>query len=55
MANMGYCRFRNTLPDLQDCLDHLDDEDLDKAEAYARGKLIEVCRVIVERATEEEQ
>ena len=26
MANMGYCRFRNTLPDLQDCYDNLWEE-----------------------------
>ena len=26
MANMGYCRFENTLSDLRDCLNHLDDE-----------------------------
>ncbi len=25
MSNMGYCRFRNTLPDLRDCYDHMAD------------------------------
>lgn len=25
MANMGYCRFRNTLNDLRDCHEHMDD------------------------------
>lgn len=24
MSNMAYCRFENTLPDLQDCADALD-------------------------------
>jgi hypothetical protein len=40
---MGYCRFENTLPDLQDCFDHLDDFDngeLSKSEARAAYKLI---------------
>lgn len=26
MANMSYCRFQNILPDLRDCLDHIDDD-----------------------------
>ena len=26
MANMSYCRFRNTLGDLRDCREHVDDE-----------------------------
>ena len=25
MANMSYCRFQNTLGDLRDCAEHLDD------------------------------
>lgn len=47
MANMGYCRFQNTLLDLFDCEDHLNDHDLNDDEKYARANLIEVCRRIV--------
>ena len=43
MPNMGYCRFQNTLRDLQDCYDHLWDEDLDEYETEARRKLISLC------------
>ena len=46
MANMGYCRFRNTLADLRDCQDHLFD-DLSEEEEKARARLTEVCRQIV--------
>jgi hypothetical protein len=42
MANMGYCRFQNTLPDLQDCVDNLEDE-VYVEEARARRKLIKLC------------
>ena len=53
MANMSYCRFENTANDLEDCYDHLGDEDLSDSEKRARGKLIDYARRIVE-ATEEE-
>lgn len=44
MANMSYCRFRNTVADLRDCLEHLDDtEGLSEGEAKARLRLINVC------------
>ena len=44
---MSYCRFRNTLSDLEDCADNLWDE-LSEEEEKARKKLIELCREIVE-------
>lgn len=47
MSNMSYCRFRNTLSDLQDCVDYIDD-DLSPEEARARECLVEVCAEIVE-------
>lgn len=50
MSNMSYCRFENTLSDLQDCRANLDDDDLDGREASARRALIELCRTIVEAA-----
>lgn len=43
MANMEYCRFTNTLSDLRDCLDHLDDEELSEVETKARARLIKMC------------
>lgn len=45
MANMSYCRFQNTLLDLQDCMSHLEDapEDLSDDERIARAHLIELC------------
>ena len=48
MANMSYCRFRNTLEDLRDCERNmdLDEERADPEEVRARQKLIELCRKI---------
>ena len=49
MGNMAYCRFENTLADLRDCYDHMD-EPLDGrdevSEFRARQKLIKLCREI---------
>ena len=45
MANMDYCRFRNTLEDLRDCADAINDE-LSAEEKRARDRLVEVCREI---------
>lgn len=42
MSNMSYCRFENTLSDLEDCLDHIED-DLGSEEFQAREELIKVC------------
>jgi len=43
MSNMGYVRFENTLPDLQDCFDHINDQNLSLSERAARLSLIELC------------
>lgn len=43
MSNMDHCRFTNTLEDLRDCYEHMDDEDLSEAEAKARLRLIKLC------------
>jgi hypothetical protein len=48
MANMGYCRFQNTLKDLQDCWEHFGDEGLSPEEDKARQRMLELCRSIVE-------
>jgi hypothetical protein len=47
MSNMSYCRFENTLEDLRDCLDHIEDEVGSKDEHEARKELIEVCQEII--------
>lgn len=52
--NMGYCRFQNTLADLEDCFEHISD-DLSKEEQKARIKLIRLCKEIVEYDDREEQ
>jgi hypothetical protein len=46
MGNMSYCRFYNTLQDLLDCQEHLDDAIANPDEARARRRLIQVCREI---------
>ena len=46
MPNMSYCRFSNTLGDLQDCYDHMDDEIKNEAEQRARKRLIKLARSI---------
>ncbi len=42
MANMSYCRFRNTVGDLRDCADNMDDDDLSTEEQRARHRLIKL-------------
>jgi len=43
MANMGYCRFENTLDDLEDCYEHMDDNNLSEQESKKRRMLIKTC------------
>jgi hypothetical protein len=47
MSNMSYCRFRNTITDLRDCYENMDEEIRDKDEAKARLRLIKLCKEIV--------
>mgnify|MGYP001600836884 CR=1 FL=1 len=48
MANMSYCRFRNTLPDLHDCYDNWDEASTESdEEAHARQQLLKLCIQIV--------
>lgn len=47
MANMSYCRFQNTLADLQDCYDHFGDDDLSEEEEAAALELLTLCQDIV--------
>ena len=43
MSNMSYCRFQNTLSDLKDCMEHIEDEGLSEEEEEARERLKELC------------
>ena len=52
--NMSYCRFQNTLIDLHDCLQALEEIDfniseLSKDEAEAACRLIKICQEIGEQ------
>ncbi len=49
MANMSYCRFENTIRDLRDCFDNMDDNDLSKSEFRYRNMMIEMCREIADQ------
>jgi len=40
---MGYCRFQNTVQDLNDCYDHMDDDALSDEEKRARRRLIRMA------------
>jgi len=44
---MAYCRFQNTVGDLEDCLEHIND-DLSDYEIEARDRLVELCKDILE-------
>jgi hypothetical protein len=54
MANMGYCRFQNTLPDLQNCYEHMEDTNLSKEEERAKNKLLNLCQNIVDEYGDDE-
>ena len=45
MSNMSYCRFQNTVGDLNDCHENMDDDDddLGRDEKRARSRLIRIC------------
>jgi len=44
MPNMSYCRFQNTLGDLQDCADNMvNTKDASGEEIEARKGLIDLC------------
>ena len=47
MANMSYCRWENTLNDLRDCAEHVNDT-LDGSEACARAALLELAADMLE-------
>ena len=49
MPNMSYCRFRNTLPDLRDCLNNMWNVS-SETEAKCRKSLVAVAIAIVEES-----
>lgn len=55
MSNMSYCRFENTLADLKDCDEALNDrglDDLSESEKKAAIKLIAMCKHIADSVEE---
>ena len=48
MSNMSYCRFQNTLSDLRDCIEHLQDEEMSAEEVAAKNKLVKLCVEVAE-------
>jgi len=51
MPNMSYCRFENTVNDMQDCLNAIEDRevnDLSSYEVMALQHFLELGRVIVD-------
>lgn len=53
MSNMSYCRFRNTLADLTDCLEALECGTLalDSEEMSAYEELVDICQQIIDADT----
>lgn len=60
--NMSYCRFQNTLTDLEDCFDAMcgvgeyyqSRADISEEEINALERMVEVCRDIVNMADDDE-
>ena len=49
MANMSYCRFNNTLNDLEDCKEALENREIESVTEKRKAKaLIELCQEIVD-------
>jgi len=57
MGNMAYCRFKNTLSDLEDCYEDMefgkDFSELSLTEQEARNELVALCKKIAEQFDEE--
>lgn len=47
MRNMGYCRFENTVGDLNDCLEHMEDNKLSPREHQMRVRLVVLCASVL--------
>lgn len=55
MSNMSYCRFENTFGDLDDCYEHLFDNDLSETEKMYRDRLVRMCQQIASETEEEDE
>ena len=58
MANMSYCRFENTARDLRDCLQAIENGELDDLSSYEKDgleSLLEYCEAIFFMKEEIEQ
>lgn len=56
MANMSYCRFNNTLSDLKDCYQAINDDcfdDLSDSERDSYERLLLLCHRIAENCSNE--
>ena len=58
MSNMSYCRFQNTLYDLQDCADAIEmgeskGEDISSSELNALMEMRDLCEYIAGNLSEE--
>lgn len=54
MANMSYCRFNNTLRDLEDCREALENQNISSlAEKRKAKRLLKVCREIADNFDED--
>lgn len=54
MANMSYCRFNNTLSDLEDCREALENQNISSlAEKRKAKRLLKVCREIADNFDED--
>ena len=54
MSNMDYCRFHNTVIDLEECADYVAEMNLSEEENKARIRLIRICISIAEDFYDEE-
>jgi hypothetical protein len=54
-SNPSYIRFENTLRDLRDCYDHLNDELSETSEEESRKRLIKLCHKIADETLDTEQ
>ena len=57
MPNMSYCMFQNTLQDLRQCAERLDEirdelDELSEDEQRAARRMISICRDIAEQYSE---
>lgn len=49
MGNMSYCRFQNTIQDLHDCYENMDNLEDDAIEEKAsRKRLLKLCKDIID-------